>query len=161
MRDKSIAEEHAREFDKYVEENYGFVYDPALSEHVERLSQRVRALSPYPDEPSRIRIIDRPGDPGKASGLEKGVWSTSDTVYFGIEYLQEGHSNDEIMFVAGHEIAHVQRGHYAEQLKAREDVSEAANPDELIDWENSPLSEKQKLKIHEAVYRGALHDLNY
>lgn len=159
--DKNIAEEYSREFDRDVEENYGFVADPALSERIERLTQRVRALSPYPDEPSSVRIIARPRDREKASGLEKGVWSTSDTIYFGIEYLEEGHSDDEIMFVAGHEIAHVQRGHYAEQLKAREDVSEAANPDELIDWDNSPLSEKQKLKIHEAVYRGALHDLNH
>ncbi|MFB0555176.1 MAG: M48 family metalloprotease [Phycisphaerae bacterium] len=159
MRHRSAGEERARQFDQHIKDNYGFVNNPALSERIERLTERVRALSAYPDEPSHVRIIGRPRDPDKVSGLENGAWSTSDTIYFGIDYLEEGASDDEIMFVAGHEIAHVQRGHYTQYIAAREDVSDTADPGKLIDWENSPLSEEQKLKIHEAVYRGALHDL--
>jgi hypothetical protein len=101
MRHRSAGEEHARQFDQHIKDNYGFVNDPALSERIEHLTERVRALSPYPDESSHVRIIGRPRDPDKVSGLENGAWSTSDTIYFGIDYLEEGASDDEIMFVAG------------------------------------------------------------
>ena len=37
----------------------------------------------------------------KVSDLENGAWNTSDTIYFGIDYLEEGASDDEIMFVTG------------------------------------------------------------
>lgn len=162
MYEMPVAEKHDREYYQIVEQEYGFSDDPVLKERVERLTERVRALSPYPDEPSRVRIVDRPADPNLAGGLYRApAVCTSDTIYFGIEYLEKNPSDDEIMFIAGHEMAHVQRGHHAKYILSQKLVSHTVSPDDLIDWDNTTLSDEQIQSIRQAAYDGALHDLNH
>jgi Zn-dependent protease with chaperone function len=99
--------------DKILFLDYQRISNPALQARVENLVSRVRALSPIPDHPKHVQIIGQPRTPHPVDidGKEREIYTLGDTIYFGIEYFDHKPSDDEIMFIAGHEMAHMYLNH--------------------------------------------------
>ena len=91
------------EFDRQWQTTYGFVEDAALQQRLARIIERLHAASPDVDPPVTIRIVNRPG--------EDGASATRSFIYFDKEFLGRNPSDDELLFVAAHELAHVQLHH--------------------------------------------------
>lgn len=98
----------SRYLDGYLGTRYGFVTDPVLTQRLTGLVNRLQILSTRPDVPIQVRVL------AKETGM--GVFSTATTIYFGKAYLDQTPSESELLFVAGHELAHVQLGHFSETI---------------------------------------------
>ncbi len=84
--------------------DHGFHRDPALAWKLRRIIRRLKQVSLRPRMPVQFRILDT-DDP------EVIAETSSSTIYFGKAYLNLPPSEDELMFVAAHEIAHVEMDH--------------------------------------------------
>ncbi|MGQ0812015.1 MAG: M48 family metalloprotease [Nitrospiraceae bacterium] len=91
------------EFDKQWQAKYGFVEAPELQARLIRIIERLHIAFPDADPPMTVRIVNRPN--------EAGASATRSFVYFDKAYLDRNPSDDELLFVAGHELAHVQLHH--------------------------------------------------
>jgi Zn-dependent protease with chaperone function len=116
-----FAEPYIIEAEAYFARNFQPANDPALEARLGRLLQRVRALSPYPTEPESIRLLGSPLNPGEP---QRGVFSTAKTVFVEQQFLRDhpNLSDNELIVILSHEVAHVQRDHYA--LAARAETFE-------------------------------------
>jgi hypothetical protein len=92
--------------------DYGFVDDPALERRLEGVLSRLQMMSPRPDVPIKVKVLARESGYGAAA--------TATTVYFDKAYLDRAPSESELLFVAAHELAHVQLGHFSASLKKME-----------------------------------------
>ncbi len=90
--------------DREEENTYGFYNGPALKQKLHRVISRLKQVSLRPRDPGQFRILNT-GDP------EIIAEASSSTIYFGKAYLDLPPSEDELMFVAAHEIAHVEMNH--------------------------------------------------
>lgn len=104
------AEELSREIDVAFEKMYGFVDNPALIGRLTTLINRLQITSTRPETPIEVKVF------AKESG--KGAAASATTIYFDQAYLDQRPSESELLFVASHELAHVQLGHFAEVLIA-------------------------------------------
>lgn len=90
--------------DREEARRHGFFHDPVLVRRPERILMRLKRHSLRPGDPILFRILDT-DDP------EQIARASSSTIYFGKAYLELAPSDDELMFVAAHELAHVEMGH--------------------------------------------------
>jgi predicted Zn-dependent protease len=86
------------------EKTHGFHNDPALKQKLHRIISRLKQVSLRPGDPVQFRILN-------TSDPEVIAEASSSTIYFGKAYLNLPPSEDELMFVAAHEIAHVEMNH--------------------------------------------------
>lgn len=163
---KWAARESSADVDAFMEWNYLPVNDRNAESRVTRLVERIRALSLYPDEPVQVKLYGPPKDPvkEKKNGMTRfNAFATSDTIYFNYDSLRGNPKDDEIMFTAGHELAHIQRDHYAARLGAgkREDLRDWGQA--LLGTEESKVAPKNRnaAQIMDSVRQVRLHDLNY
>lgn len=91
------------EFDREWEAEYGFVEDAVWQQRLARIIDRLHAASPDADPLVTIRIVNRPGENGASAGRS--------FIYFDKGLLDRNPSDDELLFVAAHELAHVQLRH--------------------------------------------------
>ena len=105
-------ENESRYLDGLLGEAYGFVTDPALSQRLNTLVKRLQTFSTRPDVPVQVRVL------AQESG--HGAFATATTIYFDKSYLDKNPSEFELLFVAAHELAHVQLGHFSETILGRE-----------------------------------------
>lgn len=116
---KLAAQAHSTSVDQFMADHYAVVNDQTATAKIARLVERIKALSPYPDDALQVRIYGAAKDPGKESGMARfDAFSTSDALYFNADFLNRKPSDDEILFLAGHELGHIQRDHYAGVLGA-------------------------------------------
>ncbi|NQT86416.1 M48 family metalloprotease [bacterium] len=146
---RRLVREVSDEVDAQISRSHGFVRDPAVEERLQRLVDKVRNLSPYPDEAVKVKIVDHPRNPADASGHDRGVQASVDTIYFGREYLAHGPSDDEILFVAGHELAHVQRDHLRATIVMYRKDRGAEGIRELVQWSREPLIDAKRTTLTE------------
>ena len=161
---KWAARESSADVDAFMEWNYLPVNDGNAESRVTRLVERIRALSPYPDEPVQVKLYGPPKDPNKEDGMTRfNAFATSNTIYFNYDSLRGNPKDDEIMFTAGHELAHIQRDHFAARLGAgkREDMRDWGQA--LLGTEESKVIPKNgnAAQIMNSVRQVRLHDLNY
>ena len=103
--------ENSAATEKQLEDEHGFVNDPAMHQRLGALLDRAQAVSTATDVPVTIRILDKPtgGD----------VFTTGTTIYFDKAYLDQLEKaartpkslDDELLFTMGHELAHIQLHH--------------------------------------------------
>lgn len=98
----------SRDLDGYFGRRYGFVTDPVLAQRLTGLVNRLQILSTRPDVPIQVRVL----------AIESGLVAsaTATTIYFDKAYLDKKPSESELLFVASHELAHVQLGHFSETI---------------------------------------------
>ncbi len=92
------------QIDQEQERTHGFHRDPARKRRLRRVIHRLKQTSLRPREPVQFRILDT-DDP------ETIAEASSSTIYFGKAYLKLPPSEDELMFVTAHEIAHIELSH--------------------------------------------------
>lgn len=109
---RADGENESRDLDGLFGKEYGFVTDPALMQRLNALVNRLQMLSSRPDVPIQVRVLAR------ESGM--GASATATTIYFDKTYLDRNPSESELLFVAGHELAHVQLGHFSETMIGQE-----------------------------------------
>ena len=117
---RADGENESRYLDGLFGETFGFVTDPELILRLNTLVNRLQTLSSKPNVPIQVRVLER------ESGI--GAAATATTVYFDKAYLDGNPSESELLFIAGHELAHVQLGHFSEtMLGLEEDRKRLAN----------------------------------
>jgi len=114
-------ENESRYLDGLFGEEYGFVTDPALMQRLNALVNRLQVLSSRPGVPIQVRVLET------ESGM--GASATATTIYFDKAYLDHTPSESELLFVAGHELAHVQLGHFSETIIGREQDTQRLRKD--------------------------------
>ena len=95
---------HAQSWDDVAETNYGFVRNPVIEQRLRAIVERAQASSGQASVPVDVRILAKP------SGMSAAA--TTSTIYFDQSYIDRAPSEDELVFVAGHELAHIQLNHY-------------------------------------------------
>lgn len=90
--------------DQEEERTYGFHHDPALMRKLRQIITRLKQVSLRPQDPILFRILD-------TDDLEEIAEASSSTIYFGKAYLNLPPSEDELMFVTAHEMAHIELNH--------------------------------------------------
>jgi len=118
---RADGENESRYLDGLFGEEYGFVTDPALVQRLNALVNRLQTLSTRPDVPIQVRVL------ATESGM--GASATATTIYFDKAYLDRMPSESELLFVAGHELAHVQLGHFSETIIGREQDTKRLSKD--------------------------------
>lgn len=108
---RADGENESRYLDGLFGEEYGFITDPALLRRMTALVNRLQMLSSRPDVPIQVRVL------AAESGL--GASATATAIYFDKAYLNHMPSESELLFVIGHELAHVQLGHFSETIIGR------------------------------------------
>jgi len=99
-----VAGGHAQSWDHAAEAEYGFIRDPVMEERLRAIIERIQASSDRTAMPVDVRILAKP------SGM--GAAATATAIYFDQSYLDRSPSESELLFVAGHELAHIQLNHY-------------------------------------------------
>lgn len=84
----------------------GFVRNPAWQRRLDDMVRRLQAMSLRPDEPITIKIANR------WNPFVSPAAATGTTIYVNERYLRRAPSEDELLFVIGHEMAHVHLRHY-------------------------------------------------
>ncbi len=118
---RADGEDESRYLDGLLGEEYGFVTDPALMQRLTALVKRLQTLSTRPDVPVQVRVL--------AQESEHGAFATATGIYFDKSYLDKNPSESELLFVAGHELAHVQLGHFSETILGREQDTQRLHKD--------------------------------
>lgn len=114
-------ENESRDIDDLFGEKYGFVTDPALMQRLTTLVNRLQMLSPRPNVPIQVRVL------AEESG--HGAFATATGIYFNKTFLDRNPSESELLFIAGHELAHVQLGHFSETIIGREQDTQGLRKD--------------------------------
>lgn len=155
---KAAARAFSVTVDTFMDDNYMAVIDPDGEARVSRLVERIKALSPYPDDPVKVRLYGSPKDPATDYGMSRfDAFSTSDTIFFNTGFLDRKPTDDEILFVAGHELGHIQRDHYAGYLGS-------IRREEMVDRGRTLLGAREvssNPEVAEAIRQVRMHDLNY
>lgn len=89
--------------DAELEAAYGFVHHPAYEKRLASIVHRLKRVSLRPAEPVAVKILN-PCPIYMAA-------ATATTIYFDLAYLEREPSEDELMFVAAHELAHGELDH--------------------------------------------------
>ena len=118
---RTDGENESRYLDGLFGEEYGFVTDPALMQRLNTLVNRLQMLSSRPDVLIQVRVLEA------ESGM--GASATATTIYFDKAYLDQKPSESELLFVAGHELAHVQLGHFSETMLRHEQDTQRLRKD--------------------------------
>ena len=87
----------------------GFVADHEQVKRLVGLVERLQKLSSRPDDRLPIKIL-------KGNQVEMMAGATRTTIYVEKAYLDLNPSDDELMFVLGHELTHAQRDHIAKHV---------------------------------------------
>ncbi len=134
------------EVDAFIVDSYATVDDPALQARLDGLLARLRAVSPYPDEPRRVRIVGKPLDPSVESGKEGGCFASGHTVYMGIDELKRTPppTDDELLWVMGHEVTHIHRDHFAKAHLADRYQAARQDAEGLLGADPAPLGEDER-----------------
>jgi hypothetical protein len=112
----------SRQIDDLWAKQYGYVQNPALDARLKGILAHLQVRSRRNDLPLAVRIIR--GCPGG------GAAASATTIYFEQCYLDKRPSDDELMFVAAHELAHAQLGH-SNQYQIQEKVERKLSPVDL------------------------------
>jgi hypothetical protein len=118
---RADGENESRYLDGLLGEAYGFVTDPALTQRLNTLVNRLQVLSSRPEVPMQVRVM------AEESG--HGAFATATGIYFDKTFLDQNPSESELLFVAGHELAHVQLGHFSETIIGREQDTQRLRKD--------------------------------
>lgn len=113
---RADGENESRYLDGLIGMRYGFVVDPALVQRLSSLVNRLQVFSSRPDVSIQVRILATESGIGPAA-------ATATTIYFDKAYLEKNPSESELLFITGHELAHVQLGHFSETIIGREEDS--------------------------------------
>ncbi len=92
------------EADAELESRYGFLKDPALEKRLTSIIDRLKRVSLRPTDPLKVRILN-------TDRITTIAAASATTVYFDKAYLDRHPSDDELMFVTGHELAHSELDH--------------------------------------------------
>lgn len=96
----------SRKVDEEFAASHGFLSDPATEKRLATLVERLAAFAPHGGERPRIKIVK-----GAYNGL--AAFTTTDTIYVLEDELKRGRSDEELLILMGHELAHAQLDHYA------------------------------------------------
>ena len=96
----------SRQCDEEFARSHGFVSDPAAEKRLGDLVGRLSSFAPYGGERPGLKIVK-----GKYGGL--AAFATTDTIYVLEDELKRSPSEEDLLVLLGHELAHVQLGHYA------------------------------------------------
>ena len=118
---RADGENESRYLDGLLGEEYGFVTDPALTQRLNTLVNRLQMSSSRPEVPMQVRVL------AEESG--HGAFATATGIYFDKTFLDRNPSESELLFVAGHELAHVQLGHFSETIIGREQDTQRLRKD--------------------------------
>lgn len=99
----------SRLVDKNFGDRFGFVTDPVLLQRLTGLLTRLQQVSPPAQEPVQVRVL--------AAESGYGAFATATTIYFDKTYLDQNPSESELLFIASHELTHVQLSHFSQTLK--------------------------------------------
>jgi Peptidase family M48 len=112
----------SRQLDEVWGTQYGYVDDPATEARLKGILAHLQARSSRNDLPLAVRIVK--GCPGV------GAAASSMTIYFEQCELKKTLSDDELTFIAAHELAHVQLSH-SNQYQIQEKVERKLSPVDL------------------------------
>lgn len=87
-------------------ETHGFLSDPVAEKRLGSLLDKVVPFAPYASERPRLKIVK-----GSFGGLR--AFTTTDTIYILEDELKRKPSDEDLLILLGHELAHAQMGHYA------------------------------------------------
>lgn len=118
---RADGENESRYLDGLLGEAYGFVTDPALTQRLNTLVNRLQISSSRPEVPMQVRVL------AEESG--HGAFATATGIYFDKTFLDRNPSESELLFIAGHELAHVQLGHFSETIIGREQDTQRLRKD--------------------------------
>lgn len=116
----------SRQLDDVWAKQYGYAQDPAMEARLNGILTHLQMRSRRNDLPVTVRIIRG------CTGM--GAAASATTIYFEQCYLDKRPSDDELMFVAAHELAHTQLGH-SDQYQIQEKVERKLSPvnlDQLV-----------------------------
>lgn len=133
------------------ERQYGFVKDPALHAHLAALVNKLLSANPYSDESIKVEILNEPKYPKQTQsvgeeivflGADHNVQIVGNTIYVGRNYLMRSPppTDDEVLFVLGHELGHFNRDHQTDKTLK---VMAARMPDMFVS-DQTTLSPKQR-----------------
>lgn len=117
---KGLAARLSRALDEIAEKRYNFYTDPALERRLRGIVARLKRFSLKPEDRILIRILNT-ADPD-----EEIAMASATTIYFGKAYLESGPSEDELAFIAAHEMSHAELDHmllklaYVTELRFKE-----------------------------------------
>ena len=112
----------SRQIDDLWAKQYGYVQDPAMEARLKGILAHLQVRSRRNDLPLTVRIIR--GCPGR------GAAASATTIYFEQCELKKTLSNDELTFIAAHELAHAQLSH-SNQYQIQEKVERKLSPVDL------------------------------
>lgn len=132
----------SRRLDDMWAKQYGYAQDPAVEARLKGVLTHLQARSRRNDLPLTVRIVR--GCPGM------GAAASATTIYFEQCYLDKRPSDDELMFVAAHELAHTQLSH-SNQYQIQEKVERKLSPVDLDQLVPQDLRVAQTTKIPDTV----------
>lgn len=92
------------EADAELKKRYGFYHAPVQTRSLSVMVEKLKKVSLRPGEKLNVRILD-------TSHLTTIAGATSTTVYYDRAYLDMKPSDNELMFVTAHELAHAELDH--------------------------------------------------
>jgi Zn-dependent protease with chaperone function len=144
----SWRQQQSQQMGELLGQQYGFVNDPALKARAQGIVDRLRKVSPYPDDPKIVRVLDFPKDPNTSEGMEDNAFAVGDSMFIGRKLMSEM-DDDQLMFVVGHEMGHIIYDH-AYQKDKKAELEESLNRcDQKADA--SGLSPDDKTLLHNQV----------
>jgi|CXWL01.1.fsa_nt_gi hypothetical protein len=132
----------SRRIDALWAKQYGYVQDPAVEARLKGILAHLQVRPRRNDLPLAVRIIR--GCPGR------GAAASATTIYFEQCYLDKRPSDDELMFVAAHELAHAQLSH-SNQYQIQEKVERKLSPVDLDQLVPQDLRVAQATEIPDKV----------
>lgn len=130
----------SRRLDDAFAKEYGYAEDPAMEARLRGVLAHLQVRSRRTDLPLTVRIVR--GGPGM------GAAASATTIYFEQCYLDKRPSDDELMFVAAHELAHAQLNH-SNQYQIQEKVERKLSPvdlDQLVP-QDARVADETKMPI--------------
>lgn len=146
----------SRKVDAEFAETHGFLTDPAAEKRLGSLLDKLIVFAPYGGERPRIKIV-------KGSFSHLAAFTTTDTIYVLEDQLKRAPTDEEMLVIMGHELAHAQLGHYAsfyahyvkEEKLQQLQKTDAADPDnaeaiyqDAMKARTSSYSVEQELEAH-------------
>ncbi|MDO8349208.1 MAG: M48 family metalloprotease [Planctomycetota bacterium] len=97
------------QYDEQIEKERGFVADKEQEDRLNAILLRLKQRSVRPDQPLEVKIL-------AGSEISVVALATQTCVYVEKSYLDLKPTDDELLFVIGHELAHSQLGHGARKV---------------------------------------------